>query len=189
MSDLFAARLGRQTGADFSECRKWRYALWRWWDTSKPHATFVLMNPSTANEIDNDPTVERCELRLGKWQSMGWWDLGGVKVVNAFAWRETDSKLLRPLVRAGVDIIGMRNDVAILAACAGAAVVVCGWGSPGHILLDRGRKVLDLLRGAGITPHVFKMNDDGSPKHPLYVGYDVKPVPWICSPPSEETTA
>lgn len=177
MSDLFASEQAELSGAHFSECRRWRFSLWRTWDRSLPHATAIYMNPSEANEVKNDPTVERWQRRAEKWADMGFLRVGGIKVTNAFAWKETDSRKLPGLVTAGVDIIGAGNDEAILAACAGAAIVVCGWGLPGHNLLNRGPKLLELLRGAGVRPYAFQINADRSPKHPLYIGYEVIPVP------------
>lgn len=177
MSDLFLAEKNAATGAVFSECRRWRYLLWRTWDRSKPHATFCMMNGSDANEVDNDPTVKRCTVRVQRWSDMGFLQVGGVKVVNAFGWVETDSKKLPKLVKAGVDITGPENDRHIMAACKGAAIVVCGWGLPGHQLLERGPQVLAMMRAAGIVPFALHINADGSPCHPLYLSYDLKPVP------------
>lgn len=48
-------------GATFSPDRRYRYLLWRMWSPAMPVANFVLLNPSTADETVNDPTVERCE--------------------------------------------------------------------------------------------------------------------------------
>lgn len=177
MSDLFTHELETQTGAVFSPCRKWRYLLWRIWDRTKPHATFCMMNGSKANETKNDPTVKRCTVRVQKWAEIGFLDVGGVKVVNAFGWVETDSTELPKAIAAGIDILGSENDRYILDACRGAAIVVCGWGLPGHQLLGRGPKLLELLRGAGVKPHALRVNEDGSPGHPLYIGYDVLPKP------------
>ena len=69
-----------QTGALFSPCKKYRYRLWREWSDEVP-AVFVMLNPSTADEIVNDPTVERCERRA---RAMGF---GGLRVANIFALR------------------------------------------------------------------------------------------------------
>jgi hypothetical protein len=175
-------------GARFSECRKYRYQLWRIWEPSLPLAVFVMMNPSTADEITNDPTITRQVRRVTKWKSISGGvlvdgedisqRLGGVMIVNVFAWRETDSKLLKGLVAKGVDIVGPENDQAILEAVSKAAIVVCGWGIPGG-LGDRGNRVLKLIAKAGVRPHALKFNDDGSPGHPLYLGYDVMPVPIV----------
>jgi hypothetical protein len=160
------------TGAVFSDCRRYRYRLWRIWDASLSPACFILMNPSTADEIANDPTVERCQRRAAM---LGY---GGLIVVNVFAWRETDSRKLPKLVAAGTDITGPDNDAAILSAARESKLVVCGWGKPGE-LNGRGRSVVRLLNDAGITPHALAVNADGSPKHPLYIGYSIKPTPII----------
>lgn len=175
MADLFAAEQVEASGAVFSPCRRYRYLLWRTWDRTLPHATFCMMNGSTADELKNDPTVKRCVVRVGKWAEMGFMDIGGVKVVNAFGWRETDSTKLPKLIAEGIDILGPENDRHILEACVGAAIVVCGWGLPGHQLLGRGPKLLALLRRASVTPYALRINDDGSPGHPLYIGYNVLP--------------
>lgn len=169
------------TGARFSVDRLHRYRLWRRWDDNLPHATFLMMNPSTADEVKNDPTVARCQQRANNWLVSGWLNVGGVEVVNVFAWRETDSKLLPVRIKEGVDIIGPDNDAAIIEACKGAAIVVCAWGGPGHFLLNRGPAVLKLLRLHGIKPYAFKINADGSPKHPLYIGYADIPSPWTAA--------
>lgn len=156
-----------ESGAMFSPCRKYRYRLWRTWGESAP-AVFVMLNPSTADETDNDPTVERCERRA---KAMGF---GGLRVANIFALRSTAPAALY----ASDDPIGKDNDAAIIESVSGSGLVVCAWGTHGN-LLRRGEKVLEMIRGSGIVPHYLKLNNDGTPKHPLYVGYDVKPQPWM----------
>ncbi|MBL0394156.1 DUF1643 domain-containing protein [Ramlibacter monticola] len=49
-----------ESSADFSPCRRYRYALRRIWAPGKPSAMFVGLNPSTADEVDDDNTVTRC---------------------------------------------------------------------------------------------------------------------------------
>lgn len=155
------------SGATFSECRQYRYMLWRVWDESKPAAVFLMLNPSTADDVDNDPTVERCQRRV---HALGY---GSLKVVNIFAFRSTDPALLYEQA----DPIGPENDVAILQATKSAGIVICGWGTDGA-LRNRGQEVIDLLRRNGITPHYLKLNKDGSPGHPLYIAYSVQPKPY-----------
>lgn len=156
-----------ESGALFSPCRKYRYRLWRTWGESAP-AVFVMLNPSTADETDNDPTVERCERRA---RAMGF---GGLRVANIFALRSTAPAALYAID----DPIGKDNDAAIIESVSGSGLVVCAWGTHGN-LLGRGEKVLEMIRGSGIVPHYLKLNNDGTPKHPLYVGYDVEPQPWM----------
>ncbi len=154
-----------QTGATFSPCTHYRYTLWRTWDASKPSCLFLMLNPSTADEVDNDPTVERCQRRA---LAMGF---GSLVVCNIFAYRSTDPGALYDLS----DPIGPENDAAILAQASRAGLVVCGWGKHGA-LHGRGNAVLSMLRSAGVKPHALQINGDGSPKHPLYVGYQHAPV-------------
>jgi len=155
------------TGAAFSPCRRYRYRLWRVWDETKAPAVFVMLNPSTADEVENDPTVERCARRA---RAMGF---GGLRVANIFALRSTDPSALY----SDGDPVGPDNDTAILESIAGAGLVVCAWGGHGR-LNGRGDAVLALIRGAGAIPNYLKINSDGTPGHPLYVGYSVQPQAW-----------
>ena len=80
MTSLFPC----SSGAVFSECKRYRYSLWRVWNPDLPVCMFLMLNPSTADETTNDPTVERCQRRAVQ---MGY---GGLHVGNIFAWRSTD---------------------------------------------------------------------------------------------------
>ena len=161
-----AALFPEHTGATFSPCSLYRYTLWRTWHASEPTCLFLMLNPSTADESANDPTVTRCQRRA--W-SMGY---GGLVVCNIFAYRSTDPQALYTLD----DPVGPDNDAAILDQARQAGLVVCGWGKHGA-LHGRGTAVLNMLRSAGIQPHALQINGDGSPKHPLYVGYGRQPSP------------
>jgi len=165
MSDLFT-----ETGAVFSECQRYRYRLWRYWNRAKPTLCFLMLNPSTADDVSNDPTVERCQRRA---LAMGF---GGLEVVNIFAFRST-----RPIVLQSLeDPVGPENDQAILAACASSGMVICAWGDDGK-LRRRSEAVRMLLEGAGITPYALAVNLSGEPKHPLYVSYDKSAAPFLKS--------
>jgi hypothetical protein len=167
---LIGADLLGDFGAIFSPCRRYRYRLWRIWDRTLPLAVFVLINPSTANEIDPDPTVTRCMRR------MALRGFGGIIVVNLYAWVSTD-----PVALAAVeDPVGPENDAHILEAAQLAADggVICGWGTKLPAGSQRDIEVTRLLRASGITPMCLVLTKDGFPKHPLYVGYDVEPVPF-----------
>jgi hypothetical protein len=166
-------------GEIFSDCEVYRYLLWRIWDDSLPRALLLMMNPSTADEVDNDPTVERQVRRVKMWPLGGCeFQVGGLEVANAFAYRETDSDKLADLHAAGFDLVGPDNDAMIVEAAQRAGVVVCGWGGPGT-LGGRDKAVLILLRSAGVKPYALHINLDGTPRHPLYVGY--KSIPKALS--------
>ena len=152
--------------AEFSDDGAYRYRLERMWHPG-PRALFVMLNPSTATETQNDPTVERCERRA---RALGF---GSFAVGNIFAFRATDPKVMRV---AG-DPVGPGNDAAILAMAAEADRVICAWGTHG-VHLGRGAWVEALLRGAGLPLYHLGLSKAGLPKHPLYIGYETQPVVW-----------
>jgi len=154
--------------ADYSPCLTWRYSLTRVWDTGGSRALFVMLNPSTATEVQNDPTVERCERRA---RALGH---GAFRVCNIFAYRATDPRVMR----AAPDPVGPLNDAAIVAGADWADAVVCAWGTHGAHL-DRGRTVEDLLRATRKPLHHLGLSKGGFPKHPLYISYDRQPEPWV----------
>lgn len=153
--------------AVYSPCESYRYLLTRTWDAGGPRALFVMLNPSTATELQNDPTVERCERRA---RALGF---GAFRVCNIFGFRATDPKVMR----AAADPVGPGNDEAIAGSAPWADRIVCAWGSHGAHL-DRGRAVERLLRGTGRPLHHLGLTRDGQPRHPLYIGYDRQPEPW-----------
>lgn len=158
---------GRATAA-FSPCRTWRYRLSRVWDVSLPRVNWLMLNPSTADAFDVDPTVRRT---LGFADA---WGFGAVEVTNVFALRSTDPKGLRQVV----DPVGPANDTALLAAARAADLVVAGWGV--HATLnDRERHVVELFADAGIVLHAVRVTKDGHPGHPLYVRSSARPLPWL----------
>lgn len=154
-------------GAQFSPCGKYRYKLWRIWEPSKPTCLFILLNPSTADEEENDPTVERCERRA---KLMGF---GGLIVCNLFAFRATNPEVMK----AQEDPIGPKNDSVIAAEADLAGMVVCGWGEDGKHL-NRSKTVLGTLLHLKISVHYLRMNKSGEPGHPLYISYRQQPQLW-----------
>jgi len=153
--------------AVYSDCGAYRFSLTRVWGAGARRVCFVMLNPSTATERQNDPTVERCERRA---RALGF---DGFAVANIFAFRATDPRVMR----AAADPVGPGNDAAILNLAAWAGQVVCAWGSHGGYL-ERGRTVEALLRGAGHRLLHLGLTQGGQPKHPLYIGYDRQPEPW-----------
>ena len=153
--------------AVYSDCERYRYSLTRIWADAGPKVLFVMLNPSTATEVQNDPTVERCERRA---RALG---CGGFRVTNIFAWRDTDPRKLR----AAAAPIGPDNDRAILDGCAWADQVIAAWGVHGAHL-DRGPEVETLLRRAGYSLWHLGLTKAGHPRHPLYIRYDQQPKIW-----------
>jgi hypothetical protein len=151
-------------GARFSDCRRWRYLLWRRWDASRPVANFLMLNPSTADEFQLDPSCTRARLYAERW------GYGALIVTNLFAWRATDPRDMK----AAKEPVGRANDRAILRAAREAAIVVCAWGNHGAHL-SRSASVKHLLREAGIALHALRVNGVGEPAHPLYLPGTLRP--------------
>lgn len=164
--------------ATFSACGRYRYRLWRLWDASKPVILWVMLNPSTADHRQNDPTVERC---LRRSVAGGF---GKMLVGNLFALRSTDPKALYD----ADDPVGPGNADALLAMAREAQTVVCGWGQHGS-LLRQDVAVKSLLRDAGITLSVLRLTKTGQPAHPLYLPYSCLPAPWVSVRHPPETMA
>jgi hypothetical protein len=154
----------RRSGAEFSSCRTWRYLLWRCWDEELPLCNFILLNPSTADERENDPTVSRCiKFAVG-------WQFGGLVVSNLFAFRAT-----KPVeLKAAGDPVGPENDFYIKLAAKHSRAVMCGWGNHGSFK-SRSAEVLSILRRLRIDIRCLKQNASGEPTHPLYLGSNIEP--------------
>jgi hypothetical protein len=153
------------TGALFSKCRRWRYLLWRCWDDHRPAANFLMLNPSTADEVKLDPSCTRARNYAEKW------GYGALIVTNIFGWRSTDPSVLK-IVK---DPVGRGNDAAILKAAREAKLVVCAWGEHGSHL-ERGEEVKAMLRKHGIALHSLRLNASGHPAHPLYLPSSLIPT-------------
>jgi hypothetical protein len=152
--------------AVYSGCERYRYSLTRVWGAG-PKALFILLNPSTATEMQNDPTIERCERRA---RAMGF---GAFRVVNIFAFRATDPRDMR----GADDPIGPQNDATVQTAAAWADLILCGWGGHGAHL-GRGAVVEQILRRTGAPLFHLGLTKDGQPKHPLYISYAMQPHAW-----------
>ncbi len=147
--------------AKLSRCRKYRYALWRTWDVEKPYVLFVGLNPSTADEHNDDPTLIRC-MNFAKT-----WGYGGVCMANLFAFRATAPADMK----AATDPVGKQNNVWLKKLAKEAGVVIAAWGNDGAFL-SRSTEVKAMLPEL----HCLKRNKSGEPAHPLYQPTTAKPV-------------
>jgi len=126
-----------------------------------------MLNPSTADAFQLDPTNRRC---VGFAQA---WGYGSMVTTNIFAFRSTNPAGLRTTK----DPVGPENDEAIVNGAKNADLVIAAWGTHGE-LQDRGNAVRGLLAEAGIELHVLRLTKAGHPGHPLYVSGDTVPTPW-----------
>lgn len=154
--------------AVYSDCENYRYALTRTWDPHGKRVLFVMLNPSKATEVQNDPTIERCERRA---RALGF---GAFQATNIFAWRDTDPHKMRK----ASDPIGPDNDRMIQEGALWADQIIAAWGAHGAHL-DRGAAVSLLLRDTGRPLTMLGLTKDGHPRHPLYVSYSQQPMLWL----------
>lgn len=158
--------------AIYSDCERYRYALTRVWDEGGARALYIMLNPSTATEIQNDPTVERCERRS---RVLGF---GSFRVTNIFAWRDTDPRNMK----AADDPVGPENDAMIEQSArvwirGNSDRILCAWGTHGAFN-KRGEAMSALLDKVGKPLYHLGLSKAGHPKHPLYISYAEQPRRW-----------
>ena len=149
--------------AFFSKDRQYRYALWRTWDNELPKVLFIGLNPSTATETKNDPTIRRC---------MGYakdWGYGGYIMGNIFAFRSTNPTNLKKIN----DPIGPENDYWLKKLHEEANLTIAAWGTHGEFM-NRGQAVFDLIPDI----QCLRITKHGYPSHPLYLPKNLKPIPF-----------
>lgn len=151
-------------GAVIDPLGLYRYTLWREWDTDAPKVAFVMLNPSRADAITDDPTLRRC---ISFAQS---WGYGSLEVVNLFAYRASCPTILNQLI----DPIGLENDCYLKKAVELADKIIVAWGNHG-ILRDRAKIFLQKLSSLN-TLYCLGITKRGNPRHPLYVKACTKPV-------------
>jgi hypothetical protein len=159
-------RDGIERGAKLSVDGLYRYRLWRRWANGRT-CVFVGINPSTADATNDDPTIRKC---IGFAER---WGFGAIEMVNLFAFRSTDQRLLEDLK----DPEGPENADTLRQVFDGAHRIVWAWG--------RGKtaKVRELIRArVGVSgrwlavPKVCEIGalgytEDGYPRHPLMLPY------------------
>src|SRR4051794_40545206 len=148
-----------QRRACFSQCGKYRYSLTRQWNVDRPSICWIMLNPSTADGFQDDPTIRRC---IGFSQS---WGAGGIEVVNLFAFRATQPTALF----AARNPIGPQNDGHLIGSVTRPdRRVIAAWGCHGG-RGGRDLRVLALLLRHGVHVECLGRTKDGHPRHPLYV--------------------
>lgn len=157
--DLF----NNESGAVFSNDRKYRYVLWRIWDDTKPKIMFIGLNPSTASEDLDDPTIRRVKRFAADW------GYGGVYMTNLFGIVSPDPSIL---IESGLDIIG-DNDRWLIDISGKCEAILFAWGAFQEAE-DRAKRVVAMFEDA----ICLGVNKNGSPKHPLYIPASTKPVAY-----------
>ncbi len=137
----------------------YRYRLWRTLEevrTTK-RVLFVMLNPSTADEHRDDPTLRRC---IGFAKQ---WGFRRVDVCNLFAYRSSSPRVLR----TAVDPVGPLNDGVLREVAAEAALTVVAWGADGKLGRRGDYVAATVLRKRAL--YCLGRTRSGEPRHPLYV--------------------
>ena len=150
--------------AILSEDRKYRYVLSRIWDETKPKVMIIGLNPSTADETEDDPTIGRC-ISFSKS-----WGYGGVYMLNLFAFRATQPKDMFNAENP----IGLENNSYIEIYSKKVDKIVCAWGNHGTYK-NRGNEIREKFDKL----FYLKLNQTGEPAHPLYLKSELVPKKWI----------
>jgi hypothetical protein len=147
-------------GAVFSTERHYRYALWRVWNADNGIVMFIGLNPSTANERDNDPTIRRV-------MSFAYdWGFGGVVMANIYGWITP-----YPLELQACEYPIGENDQWVEALAKHCQKIVFAWGK-----FKQAAKWSQVLIEMFPDAYALKINNDGTPRHPLYVPGKIIPV-------------
>ena len=158
---------GRDSEAVYSACETYRYSLTRVWEPESKRLLYIMLNPSKATEVANDPTIERCERRA---RALGY---GAFRACNLFALRETDPAKLRRHEAPE----GPQNANQIREALEWTDDVLCSWGVHG-VHRDQNQVIKAVLRNANTPVLVLGLTKEGHPRHPLYMPYSAQPVKW-----------
>lgn len=154
--------------AVISEDRRFRYGLTRTWDADKGTVSFILLNPSTADAEQDDATIRKC-VGFAKC-----WGYGGIRICNLYAYRARDPKNLKA---AGYPV-GPENDSWLRGLGESSEEIIVAWGN--HARPERVREVMALI---GRPVKCLGVNRNGSPSHPVMLGYDRPLREWM--PPEE----
>ena len=154
-----------ESKASFSSDRKYRYELTRIWNPAKPLVGFIGLNPSTGDEVENDPTIWKLSRVAESW------GYGGFVIMNLFAFvtpgPEAMKKADEPIGKdtdKRLNEFGQRKDL---------DKIIAVWGDDGAFM-DRGLKVKSMFKQLW----VLKLSEAGQPRHPRFLKEDLKPIKW-----------
>ena len=165
--------------AIISDCSKYRYELHREWDKDKKKVLFIMLNPSTADHVEDDLTTRRCIKYAERW------GYGGIMIGNIYPFR---AKRPKDLKEWGRDCVSTKelakkyyetmeeNENHVMDMVQRAELIVCAWGCNHKGIPKWIAEIKDI--------HYLELCDDGiTPKHPLgNLSKDLKPVAYNALP-------
>lgn len=157
-----------EKSAIISECGKYRYRLERKWVGLKT-CLFIMLNPSTADADIDDPTIRRC---MGFASREG---CGRLIVVNLYGFRSTDPKALPKL--GAMNAAGMKNAYHVEMAMKESDLIIAGWGRQSPWIQPIA-SVRTCANNFGKIIQCLGLNNNGSPRHPLYIRADAPLQAW-----------
>jgi len=144
--------------------QEYRYTLWRIWDDSLPIVQWIGLNPSTADEHRDDPTIRKCVGFARRWGA------GAICMTNLFAWRDTKPANMMRVA----DPVGPENDRILQEVAKHATIRVAAWGNHG-VHLNRAEIVTKMIPDLSM----LRINEaTGQPGHPLYIPYETSLSPY-----------
>lgn len=158
------------SGANISPCGKYRYLLWRQWDTALPIQLWCMLNPSTAGETEDDPTIRKC---IGFSEHSGF---GAIMVINLYAFRATQPAQLKKAANPN----GPANRFVWAEAMrryTNGYGCMAAWGSHGAGAPEE-TDFATMARELGVTLWTLRETSSGAPGHPLYIPYTAQPTVW-----------
>lgn len=146
-----------QKGAILSSCKKHRLQLWREWNSNLPKVLFIMLNPSTADHEQDDPTLRRC-IDFAKQ-----WSYGGLYIGNLYSFRAADPRTLLKVSK-----FSHRDNYKHVSTMAQQCqLVVCAWGN--HLVINKLGLPLNIFKHLEQKLHCIALSKTGTPKHPLYL--------------------
>ena len=156
-----------QRGAILSSCKKHRLQLWREWNSNLPKVLFIMLNPSTADHEQDDPTLRRC-MDFAKQ-----WGYGGLYIGNLYSFRAADPRTLLKVSK-----FSHRDNYKHISTMAQQCqLLVCAWGN--YPIIKKLGTPLNILKQLNQKLHCIALSKTGTPKHPLYLKKSLTPIPFV----------
>lgn len=156
--------------AELSPDQQYRYSLTRLWDRDRPCAYYIMLNPSRADALKDDPTLRKCIGFATRREH------GGVKIANLFAYRAVRPDTLWRVK----DPIGPETDVRLQRFIAESkrtgGTLICAWGA--NAPAYREEAIRQMLRVAEVAPFCYGRAKQGQPFHPLLLPYSAALQPY-----------